>query len=51
MPAPPLVVEGAPRVAREAAAFASSLPTPAVLTYFPETKPRSRKRQEETPAA
>jgi cytochrome P450 len=32
----------APRAVREAAAFAASLPTPAVMTYFPETKPRSR---------
>jgi cytochrome P450 family 135 len=30
-----------PRV-RELAAFAASLPTPAVLTYFPELKPRAR---------
>jgi cytochrome P450 len=31
-----------PRRARELAAFAASLPTPAVLTYFPEMKPRAR---------
>ena len=31
-----------PRRLREAAAFASSLPSPAVSTYFPELKPRSR---------
>jgi cytochrome P450 len=31
-----------PRRAREVAAFAASLPTPAVATYFPETKTRSR---------
>jgi cytochrome P450 len=31
----------APRRVRELAAFAASLPTPAVLTYFPETKERS----------
>lgn len=30
-----------PRRVREAAAFAGSLPTPAVMTYFPETKRRS----------
>ena len=32
----------APRRAREIAAFAASLPTPAVTTYFPELKSRSR---------
>ena len=37
----------APRIAppqrvREAAAFAASLPTPAVMTYFPGLKPRAR---------
>jgi cytochrome P450 len=32
----------APRRVRELAAFAASLPTPAVMTYFPETKSRSR---------
>jgi cytochrome P450 len=32
----------APRRVREIAAFASSLPTPAVSTYFPELKTRSR---------
>src|SRR3954452_5454385 len=32
----------APRRVREATAFAASLPTPAVMTYFPETKARSR---------
>ena len=31
-----------PRRVRELAAFAASLPTPAVMTYFPELKPRSR---------
>jgi cytochrome P450 family 135 len=31
-----------PRRVREVAAFAASLPTPAVVTYFPETKVRSR---------
>ena len=31
-----------PRQAREFAAFAAALPTPAVLTYFPELKERSR---------
>ena len=31
-----------PRRVREAAAFAASLPTPAVMTYFPELKTRSR---------
>ncbi|HVE66993.1 MAG TPA: cytochrome P450 [Solirubrobacteraceae bacterium] len=31
-----------PRRLREAAAFAASLPTPAVMTYFPEAKPRTR---------
>jgi len=31
-----------PRRIREGAAFAAALPTPAVLTYFPETKPRTR---------
>lgn len=30
-----------PRPMREAAAFAGSLPTPAVMTYFPETKTRT----------
>ena len=30
-----------PRQAREAAAFAAALPTPAVMTYFPELKERS----------
>jgi cytochrome P450 len=32
-----------PRRLREAAAFAASLPTPAVMTYFPEAKARSRR--------
>jgi cytochrome P450 len=31
----------APRRVREAAAFAASLPTPAVMTYFPQMKERS----------
>ena len=31
-----------PQRVREVAAFAAALPTPAVLTYFPETKTRSR---------
>ena len=31
-----------PRRLREVTAFAASLPTPAVSTYFPELKPRSR---------
>ncbi|MDQ3573148.1 MAG: cytochrome P450, partial [Actinomycetota bacterium] len=31
-----------PRRVRELAAFVAALPTPAVLTYFPETKTRSR---------
>ena len=31
-----------PRRVREAAAFAASLPTPAVMTYFPGLKPRTR---------
>jgi cytochrome P450 len=30
-----------PRAVREAAAFAASLPTPAVMTYFPQTKART----------
>jgi cytochrome P450 len=32
----------APRRLRELTAFTSSLPTPAVMTYFPETKTRAR---------
>ena len=32
-----------PQSVREAVAFAAALPTPAVLTYFPETKTRSRR--------